>query len=78
MSYIFELPPNTQTPTEENLSAPGRRALHDLAILPLPGPGLTAHNAAYVAPRAAIGKTVGIKYTPTRLKTCTKSLVSRT
>jgi len=23
---------------------------------PLPGPGLTAHNAAYVAPRAAIGK----------------------
>jgi len=28
-----------------------------LAILPLPGPGLTAHNAAYVAPRAAIGKT---------------------
>jgi len=30
-----------------------------LAILPLPGPGLTAHNAAYVAPRAAIGKTVG-------------------
>jgi len=27
-----------------------------LAILPLPGPGLTAHNAAYVAPRAAIGE----------------------
>jgi len=56
MSYIFELPPNTQTPTEENLSAPGCVAPHDLAILPLPGPGLTAHNAAYVAPRAAIGK----------------------
>jgi len=27
-----------------------------LAILPLPGPGLTANNAAYVAPRAAFGK----------------------
>jgi len=27
-----------------------------LAILALPGPGLTAHNEAYVAPRAAIGK----------------------
>jgi len=25
-------------------------ALHDLAILALPGPGLTAHNEAYVAP----------------------------
>jgi len=32
--------------------------LHDLAILPLPGPGLTAHNEAYVAPRAAIGKNI--------------------
>ncbi|MBM3540358.1 MAG: Crp/Fnr family transcriptional regulator [Alphaproteobacteria bacterium] len=29
-----------------------------MAILPLPGPGLTAHNAAYVAPRAAIGKEI--------------------
>jgi len=40
----------------ENLSAPGCVAPHDLAILALPNPGLTAHNAAYVAPRAAIGK----------------------
>ena len=38
-------------------SYPGCGAPHDLAILPLPGPGLTAHNGAYVVPRAAIGKT---------------------
>jgi len=38
-------------------------ALHNLSILPLPGPGLTAHNAAYVAPRAAIGKTANSELT---------------
>jgi len=34
-------------------------ALHNLSILPLPSPGLTAQNAAYVAPRAAMGKERG-------------------
>jgi len=32
-----------------------------LAILPLLGPGLTAHNEAFVAPRAAIGKQLDIR-----------------
>ena len=40
----------------ESLSTPGRTAPHDLRILPLPGPGVTVHNRAYVASRAAIGK----------------------
>jgi len=39
-----------------DLSVPGHMALHELAILPLPGPGLTAHNGAYVVPRVAIGR----------------------
>jgi len=74
MSYLTELDPdNPLRPLQAasctypialwprtSLNAPGCVAPHDLAILPLPGPGLTANNEAYVAPRAAIGKTIGI------------------
>ena len=76
MSYIFELDPdNPLAPLQAvcctypialwprtSLNAPGCVAPHDLVILALPGPGLTAHNAAYVAPRAAIGKQRCFRY----------------
>jgi len=74
MSYLAELDPdNPVKPLQAasctypsalwprtSLKAPGCVAPHDLAILPLPGPGLTAHNEAYVAPRAAIGKEASV------------------
>jgi len=70
MSYLTELDPdNPLRPLQAasctypialwprtSLNAPGCVAPHDLAILPLPGPGLTAHNEAHVSTRAAIGK----------------------